>query len=434
MGKYNILGTKYNLINTPGSITYNSREYIYIKMLNDSLLLMDTPIFIMAAIVLSDKSLSVNDMLFHSAFINFPDEDKIIADDDTSVSLLFTIADTVGIKDELSEFSVLAFLEEKFNLIEALRLFAETIINESIDVNDITSVEALLDLLDKFGFEELKNQLETFLTIHDLFGMTDHEPRQAISDFLIGALENLDRAYDWLIPFNLRVDWGKTNIQVMPEAEITSIDMPGMDGSIVENTTYKDRLFEIVAFSEDGMTKAEKEDLKARIAQILDATKHQTKRLTVQSRGTAFDVKYQGQAKIEEGPSYIRTTIPLHTPPYGVNMFPNELNGSGLINNMDGDAPVGPKFTITGEVTNPSFKLGEYNYSWNGTVPDGSRLVMDFEAYTVYIVDNMGKKLNGLAKFSGEFQKVPAGKSLVLVADENTEPHILTEWETPVLW
>lgn len=426
-------GAIFNAKGGEGGFSWNSKEYILILNLSEVIHVKEALSGVLARLVLAEKGLTVYDAILNAALFDKLTE-EIQLDDKLSISLLFKLAEQIGLKDEISDLAVLAYLHDRMDIVEEIQILAQLVAEDKFSLQDDTSIEAFLKTLDDFGLTELEQSVLAYIETHDSFGLTDHEPRQAISDFLIGAIDDDDRAYDWLIPFNMKVDWGNTKIQVMPEAEITSIEMPGIDGSIVADTVYKDRLFSIVAFSEDGMTLHQKEDLKARITQILDSTKHKTKKLTVQARGTTFDVKYEGQADIQSGPSFVKGTIPLQVTPYGYSMFPYELYGSGLVDNANGDTMMRPKHTISGPITNPSFKLGTVTYTWNGTVPAETSLVINHDKYTCYTIDNFGKKKNVLAQLTGDFQAIDAGKSVVLVADENTEGHILTEWVTPVLW
>lgn len=426
-------GAIFNAKGGEGGFSWNSKEYILILNLSEVIHVKETLSSVLARLVLAEKGLAVYDAILNAALFDKLAE-EIQLDDKASISLLFKLAEQIGLKDEISDLAVLAYLHDRMDIVEEIQILAQLVAEDKFSLQDDTSIEAFLKTLDDFGLTELEQSVLAYIETHDSFGLTDHEPRQAISDFLIGAIDDDDRAYDWLIPFNMKVDWGNTKIQVMPEAEITSIEMPGIDGSIVADTVYKDRLFSIVAFSEDGMTLQQKEDLKARITQILDSTKHRTKKLTVQARGTTFDVKYEGQADIQSGPSFVKGTIPLQVTPYGYSMFPYELYGSGLVDNANGDTLMRPKHTISGPITNPSFKLGTVTYTWNGTIPAETSLIINHDKYTCYTIDNFGKKKNVLAQLTGDFQAIDAGKSVVLVADENTEGHILTEWVTPVLW
>lgn len=434
MAKWNEKGVIFNRKGGEGSFTWNSRDFLLILRMNEIIKTSDTISENLARMVLSEKVLRVYDTILQTVFFGNIREENIIAKDEIQISLLFDLAESIGIKDKITDLIVLAFLHEKYNLIEQVKTFADILARESINVKEISTVNAFLELMSQFKMEDLRSSVEALLKSHDLFGMTDHEPRQAVSDFMIGAIDDDDRAYDWLIPFDMRVDWGNTEIQIMPEAELTTIEMPGIDGSIVEDSVYKDRLFTIVSYSQDGLTTYEKENLKSRLTQILDATKHQTKKLTVQTRGTSFDVRYQGQAEILDGPSFVKATIPLHTPPYGYELFESDLTGSGLIDNGRGDTPLRPRHTINGPISYPSFTLGAINYVWNGDVPSGYKLVIDHDKMTCFLEDDRGKKTNALASLSGQFQEIEKGKSMALVANSATESHIITEWRCKVLW
>lgn len=434
MAKWNEKNTIYNRKGNEGGFTWNSNQYITIHSISETMAVSDNLPVLIATMLISEKSLNVSDKSSLFALFDKIYELALISETDIGTSILFEIADSFGAKDALTDYVVLAFINEKFDMLEDLQHFAEIIANENINVKDIVSLEALMSLMDNMGFEDLSSELFAFFETHDIIGMTDHEPRQAISDFMIGAIEDDDRAYDWLIPFNLRVDWRNTKVQAMPEAELTTIELPGEDGSIIVDSTYKDRLFSIVAFSEDGMTRAEKEDLKARITQILDSTKHKAKKLTYQATDTSFEVRYDGQADIVAGPSYIKATIPLRATAYGKRLFDTELHGSGLVSNIDGDTYLRPKHIISGPVSNPAFKMGEVYYLWSGDVEEGEKLIIDHQTYTCYITDNLGKKINALARLTGDFQGIEAGKSVALVADINTEAHITTEYSPSVLW
>lgn len=429
MPNYNS-GYKYNVDNTENGLFYNTDYRIFVS-LKEVIAISDDVSKLLATFALKDKPFKTYDAIASSALYGV--QDTLPFSESASSVSLFEVTDMFGITDEVSELLVLATLYDRQDIIDEARQLNEIIENEQLIVGDDTSLATLIETLDSFGLKELEEFVEILFTLYEQQGITDGIPRSAISDFVIGEGDGLDTAYDWFIPFNMKVDWNSTNIQVMPEASNTVIEMPGIDGSIIEDTVYKDRLFSIVAFSEDGLTKAEKEELKAKITEILDSTKHNTRMLTVQAHDTSFDVKYDGQAVIAEGPSYVKATIPFKTSPYGHKTFDGELYGNGLVYN-DGDAPVGAKHKITGPISNPSFTLGEVEYSWAGEVPDKMVLVIDHQMMTCYLQDEFGKKANAMNKLSGAFQKIPAHSSVALTAKKYVSDVIHTTWRDMVLW
>lgn len=429
MPNYNT-GYKYNANGDNGGLFYNTDYFVLIN-LRETIQSSDEINKMLAICALVDDKFYLYDAIVQSAL--YGTSDRFSFDEEADYSLFFIVTDSLGITDEISALIVLATLYDNQKFIEEVKQLNDIILNENLRVPDDYSIDVLLNIADKYNLTEIRTVADILFTLYDQEGIVDGTPRSAVSDFAIGVADDLDNAYDWLIPFNLKVDWNTTNIQIMPEASNTVIEMPGVDGSIVEDTVYRDRLFQIVAFSEDGLTIPEKEELKSKITEILDSTKHQKKKLTVQARGNSFDVKYDGQASITDGPSYVKATIPFRTSPYGYKTFEGELHGSGLVYN-EGEAPIGPRHVITGPITNPTFTLGNIQYRFNGEVPYNYSLIIDHQMMTCYFEDMVGIKTNALSGLTGKFQKIPAHKSVALTASGALNNQIYTTWRDRILW
>lgn len=425
----------FNRKGNESGFTWNSKKFLFIVRLHDTLRLVDNVSEILARLVLDERRTDFYDTLVNTAFFGKVIEEFTMFDENPSVSLLISMMENLGIKDEFTDYVVLMYLNENVKVLDQLKLLVEILESEDFDLKEITNIRAFMQMLDKFKLEDIKMTFFNWLYLHDRFGLSDHNPRQAISDFLIGNVDQSDKAYDWLEPFGgLRVDWANTNLSIMPEVEFSEITMPGVDGSIIGDTTYKDRLFEIQTYSVDGLTVSEKEELKRRITQVLDSTKNTAKKLTVQARGITFEAKVEGEQEIKDGPSFVAANIKFRVPPYGKDLFPRELTTSGLIDNSEGLAPLKPKITITGPVTRPSFRLGGTTYQYTKTVPSATRLIIDFEKYTVYLEDNFGHRTNALKDFTGEFISIPPGDSMALVVNSSAANHFLCEWYISLLW
>lgn len=424
-------GHRFNAHVTDGGFFWNNASYLLLINLHEVITTSDKISSYLAKLILSEKFKFVYDAIIQTAI--YREYESIPSYDKVSFSSLFQITDSIGITEQISDLIVLAFLHEKFGMIESIREFAQMLANDAIPVQEITDSSAFLQTVENLGFADLHAALKTLLSIYDTMPLTDKEPRTAISDFIIGLANEYDAAYDWLLPFGLKIDWNASAIQVMPETELTTIEMPGIDGSIVEDAVYKDRLFQIVAFSEQGLTRHEKEELKTKIAEILDSTKHQSKKLTIQSRDISFDVRYEGAATISEGPSWVKSVIPFRAGPYGYRTFEEKLEGNGLVTNT-GDAPMGVKITISGPIQSPAFGMGDVVYRWNGAIEQGDKLVIDTNLLTCYLVDDTGKKTNALAKLSGNFQKIPPHTSVVINASPSVSSKMVTVWRDKSIW
>lgn len=420
----------YNHGNTFLGAFYNSLNIAKLIQIFDSFSSKEPDETIIASIIILEYP-KYSDQI--KSFSEFSFNDNFYIDSSIKNFALLDLLENQYAKDTLSKIIVSLFVQDNYKFIDQIyKLNAIISKVEKTNISDLEKIEAIITEAETQNLSDAEKLFVNML-LFDTFGMTDREPRSAISDFLIGKVDDKDSAYDWLIPFDMKVDWRNSSIQVMPQSESDYIEMPGVDGSEPSQTTYKNRFFNIVAFSELGLSIEEKEQLKSDIARILDSTKKQTKKLVFQASSTSFDVKYSGSAEIAEGPSYVKATIPLEASPYGYPLFEQELYGSGLLVN-DGIADSGCVHRITGPISNPSFKLGQITYTFNGTVPENTTLVIDHSSYSCYFETVQGTRTNVLSQLTGEFQVIPKESSVAIVCDENTESHIMTTLKERILW
>lgn len=328
--------------------------------------------------------------------------------------------------------SVFTALNEILEIVEIAKNYISLTKNDSFSAFDELKYSVYIAKGDSFNFSEKFSSSAKIQSFEPCI-VTDSEPKSSTTEILIGISDGLNNAYDWIIPLNMIIDWANSSIQVMPQSESSFIKQPGVDGEIVEDTLYQNRQFNFTCYSELGLTKNEKEELKAKIVELLDSTKTNFKKMTFQQPGIAFDVKYSGAVNIQEGPSFVKATIPFISKPYGYSLFEKEVIGSGLIVNA-GIKDTGCIHKISSGAKNPSFQLGSISYSWNGTVPENYTLEIDHNNLTCYLINQNGERENAMNKLSGEFQLIPAKSSAVLVADTNTNQYITTTLKEKFLW
>ena len=429
MAKYNT-GKKYNFPVSNGGFLYNSAIFIVKIKLFETIRASENLGGIVAKNILKESFYPFEEVVQY-ALHEFLDEFEV--KDDVEPSVLFQISEKLGFQERLGEVLVELYLKENAKILDQFRLMeASIMLDEKFYMKEVQDIGALVHIAEKLKLPDAAKILAQ-IEKSEYAKVTDGKPRTAISDFLIGYSDTLDKSYEWFLPLEMLIDAGETQLQVMPEAENTYVEMPYVDGTAIESTVYKNRLFNIVAWSKQGLTVAQKEQLKYEITQILDSTKKSPKKLTLQKTGTSFDVKYSGKLEMREGPSFVKATIPLELPPYGYPLFDQELFGSGLLIN-DGDADVGFVTTIGGGCVNPLFEVGNITYSWNGTVPINQKLVINQEDMTCYLEDFDGKKVNALDRLTGDFQKIPKATTLQLNASAGTKDYIKTVVKTKILW
>ena len=436
MANYNS-GKIYNKMANAGGALYNSATYIVTFKLNDFFNAGDA-VTQLLAISIVYESPSIADAVRMSSLYMLNQELRF-SQAQTQAYALFRVTDSLGITDAVSAMIAALLVTDRFSEIESISSFAALLqAEEAVSLNQIDSVRAFINKADTLGFSDLASLFNAVISIRDLAYATDTDPKTAIADFIIGDPTQVgegdkDAAFDWIMPFGLMMDWSQSVIPRAPEAESDEIQIAGVDGETLEHTRYRNRQFKVVAWSEDDLSQAEKDALVRQITEILDATKNETKTLTFARTGVSFDVKYDGELGVEEGPSFLRAIIPLTASAYGYNRFEKQLNGSGLIQNS-GIARVGVINRIAGECENPSFSMGEVDLLWTGTVPAGSHLYIDHGKEVCYLEDSFGNKTNARQYLTGEFVKIPVGGTIIITANDCTEEHLVTTWFDRFLW
>lgn len=260
-------------------------------------------------------------------------------------------------------------------------------------------------------------------------------------DFSIGTSSGKDSSVDWFLPLGMKVDWANTSLQVMPTSESEYTDMPNVDGSMLGNTTYKNRAFNFVLYSDDGLNEIEKYEVKKKIAEILDGTKNSFKKLVISPVDNYFEIKYSGSASVQDGPSFVKATLPFEVKPYSHPMFPTNIVSSGTITN-NGLKACGLKVEITGPVSSPSFSVKSGSdtkqFSWSSSLSSSEKLVIDGESLLCYKISSSGSKSNALTSLSPNgkdaFVTINPGESIDVTPSGSATGHTVFSINESYIW
>lgn len=429
MANYNHKVT-YNKKPKDGGAKYNSAPFVLELFLHDGLIVKDALKFDVATFWLSEKA-NVSDS--YQLNCDYKLSGKIsLKESDLRYEALFDVFESMNLLESLVESYADLKTKDEFNMFERnVEQLNQIFATDKMNFKEKADVNALIQAIDEMGYSEQSKFLADYL-LNDTANFIDKEPQTAISDFYI--TKSPDGVYDIIMPFGLILDYSRTQIDFMPEAVDDSVTLAGADGEIVRDTVYRSRLFDLFAVSQDGLSVAEKEEIKAQIAKILNSIKKDTKTITFSERETTFDVKYTGIAQAKNKPGWVDFELPLKSASsYGHKQFVSKLKGSGLIENK-GDKEVGVKITIKGECTNPSFTLGDRTFLWKGTVQNGEELVIDTDSLTCYLINRNGIRFNAMKNLEGDTdKKVPTG-SLALSVPSEIENLVETEWQELVLY
>lgn len=429
MANYNT-GKKYNVgSKLVTGFRYNSAPYSIVLKIGEEITLSEDCRLALAKYLLME-SFKVSDL--SELFAKYEFIGNWLFQAETIEQRTFmSVLETVGAKDIISNFLVNQFLNEDLSLIEQLQAITQMILQENMYLPEEITLKSIYDIAEQMQLPEVNNLIARIFAFQEL-NIIDREPKTSISDFYI--VKSADGAFDILMPFGFKVDWGKTLMNFMPEASDTSIELPGVDGEYVQDTVYKARTFDIVSYSEPGITTEERNYLKTKIANTLELIKKNKKKLTIGSADTSFDVKYSGVATIDDSRgNYIKLDLPLKaTNPYAYGEFENTLKGSGLLVN-NGIVATGARFEIIGPFTNANLLLGSTLLSWQGTIAANEKLVIDTENFTCFKVDANNIKTNAMATFNGNFPKIPRG-SITLECNANINALTTTHWRDKFIW
>jgi phage-related protein len=224
-----------------------------------------------------------------------------------------------------------------------------------------------------------------------------------------------------LLPFGVYVS-RESKEQILPDTREYTEEVPGRHGEYDFGSEFKPRVKELVCRTPEGLSPAEKEDLKRLLAYHLDPTKGIKTLVFEEFPEKLYRVKFSGKIEPKNYPGWFEFSIPLKMPdPYIYGTNERSLTGSGIAMNYGNqDTPV--LIEISGPATNPSFKIGNTPHIFVGTINEGETVIIDTGAMTA-------KKgsTNVLAGFASAF----ASTSIVFspgITTVSATPNICMKW------
>lgn len=223
----------------------------------------------------------------------------------------------------------------------------------------------------------------------------------------------------------------------MPPTESTNIDIPSVDGSIVQETVYKNRFFNLVGYTLGELSPTQRDELKVKITDLLHETKKESKSLTFEKNDMTFDVKYSGEGDIvTETNGYLRFELPFDVSPFGRKQYAEEIFGDGVIMN-DGKTDLGVEVKIKGGCINPNFVIDDTTFLWEGTVPENKTLIINNANKTCYLFNEDGTHEQAMKQLvqGNRFKIVENGDSaIVRCLNDSTLSNLSIVYSSLHLW
>ena len=176
---------------------------------------------------------------------------------------------------------------------------------------------------------------------------------------------------------NFLIDFNESNIPSMPETVEATAKPAGADGDIVLKTTYEPIPFNIVCYTEDNLSVANKLLLEQKLNNFLNTTKNSTIKLGFQAQEKFYNVKYSGVLTTTRYPAHLRFEIPLKSSEsYAKSTTESSITGNGSkISSTIKE--VGAVFTINGPATTPKISFNNYEMEYSNDLLEGEKLTID---------------------------------------------------------
>lgn len=225
------------------------------------------------------------------------------------------------------------------------------------------------------------------------------------------------------------VSISESTIPDMPEALETTVKVAGRDGDISLNTTYDCLNFELVIYTDEGLTPAQKEENKMIINKFFNEMKKNTKTFAFEVSKTFYKVKYSGAILKENYPQHLKFTLPFKSSKsYGYKMIENVMTGNAT-KESNTIEPTGFECVIKGPALKPIISLNDYSIEYDNTILDGESLIIDSNNSTVVLENSEGIKTNAMRYYNHQFPKILNGENeLKILSGIDNPENVSISW------
>lgn len=225
------------------------------------------------------------------------------------------------------------------------------------------------------------------------------------------------------------IDFNESSIPSMPEATEASARVAGRDGDIVLKTTYEPMSFEIVCYTEDNLTPAQKRAEEIKVNTLLDSIKNSTKTLAMEADEKFYKVKYSANLTTVNYPKHLKFSIPLKSSnPYGMTLTKGEKTGNSTFTSNT-VKETGAIFIIEGPATLPKIALNDYEMEYENSLDENTKLVIDSNNSTVTFIGTDNSKTNAMRYYNHQFPKIQKGTNeLEVISGINDDTQMKVEW------
>lgn len=249
-------------------------------------------------------------------------------------------------------------------------------------------------------------------------------------------MENFDmyisnNGYLVIPEYNIKylIDFYESSIPIMPEAVESTIRAAGRDGDYVLKTTYEPIPFNIVCYTDEGLTVEEKILQETQINTFLNSIKEKTKRLAFEKDNKFYNVKYSGALVTSNYPAHLKFSIPLKSSDsYAKDVTEKSITGNNSAISQTVKS-AGAIFTIEGPAQDPIISLNDYAMEYNMSILEGSKVEIDTNRSTIININSQGMRSNVMKYYNHQFPKIEYGENtLKVLGGVDNEEQVTVRW------
>lgn len=283
----------------------------------------------------------------------------------------------------------------------------------------------ILDQLENTELYDGINHITAFSSIEPMLEVTVKEPIEDYETYISseGYLINNESNIKLLIDFN------ESNLPSMPEATESSIRAAGRNGDIVLATTYEPMTFDIVCYTEDNLTQAEKTIEEKKINKFLNSIKNKTITLAFENDRKFYNVKYSGALVTTNFPKHLKFSIPLKSSEsYGKDLIEKSIVGNDT-GESDTIENAGALITINGPAIKPIISLNDYSIEYDMDILEGAKIEIDSSKSTITHINSDGIKTNVMKYYNHQFPKIENGTNqLKILSGISNANNVMVKW------
>ena len=215
----------------------------------------------------------------------------------------------------------------------------------------------------------------------------------------------------------------------MPEAVQSTAKIAGKDGDLVLDSSYNPIEFNIIMFTDEGLTPEQKEKERFFINKFFNEMKKNTKTFAFEQSQKFYKVMYFGVVEESNYPQHLMFTLPIKSSKsYAYKIASKYLLGN---DNRESDTiePTGFKCIIYGPALNPIISLNDYSMEFDNTILEGEKLVIDTNNSTVVLINSNGIETNAMKYYNHQFPKILTGTNELKVLSGIDNPNnVFISW------